>query len=161
MKKTLKEKDIVEQIINNWDTYFEGTKFCKTEFSLRDFRVDILASFPANLKDLGVRDEDYFTNPSIFFEVKWKSEMRDLLFELKKQIKFRDWYIEYGKAFCMICVISDEFDSHMVEFMVENNITMFKINIENEDIETLSISEYDPFSYDYIKDKLLLKGKDD
>lgn len=155
-EKTLKEKDIVDHITKNWSTYFEGTNFCKTEFSLKDFRVDILASFPANLKDLGIRDEDYFTHPSIFFEVKWRSEMRDLIYELKKQIAFRDWYIKYGKAFCMICVISDEFDSHMVDFMVENNISMFKIDIEENDLSTLTISEYDTYSYNNIKEKLLI-----
>lgn len=142
--KELKEKDIVEYIVNNWDKFFEGTKFIKTEFTLRDFRVDIFASFPVDLKDLGLREKSYPVKASIFFEVKWKSTMRDLLFELKKQIAFRDWYINYGKAYCEICVISDEYDKHMVDFMVENEITMFKIDIKDNDLSTMTISEYIP-----------------
>ena len=160
MKKEIKEKDIVNHIIINWEKYFEGIKFCRTEYKLKDFRVDIAASFKANLKDLGIRDEDYFCQPSIFFEVKWKSEMRDLIYELKKQIKFRDWYINYGKAYCMICVISDEFDSHMVDFMVEHDITMFKIDVEDNDLSTMKISEYNPYFNGLIHDKVLLKEDD-
>lgn len=144
-KKSLKEKDIVNHITKNWNKYFEGSTFRRTEYSLRDFRIDILSSFSINLKDLGIRDEDCIAEASIFFEVKWKSEMRDLLFELKKQIKFRDWYIECGKAYCMICVISDEFDPHMVDFMLEHNIFMYKINMENEnDLNSIKIEEYKP-----------------
>lgn len=142
-----KEKDIVRYIENNWDKYFPELKFWKTEYSLRDFRIDISASFDANLKELGVRDDDCNANCPVFFEVKYNSEMRDLMFELQKQIKFRDFYINYGKAFCMICVISDKYDDHMVKFMEDNNITMFKIDIIEDDIRTMTITEYNTKIY--------------
>lgn len=143
----LKEKDIVNYIKSNWDKYFLDLKFYKTEFSLRDFRVDIAAQLTANLKDLKIREEDYIYNVPVFFEVKYNSEMRDLMFELQKQIKFRNFYINNGKCFCMICVISDEFNHHMVQFMENNNIEMFKINIEDDNLETMTITEYNSFVY--------------
>lgn len=142
MSTTLKEKDIVKQVVDNWGFYFPDLHFCKTEYSLRNFRVDILADFKANLKDLGLREEDYYCSPAVFMEVKYNSNMRDLIYELQKQIQFRDWYINYGKAFCVICVLSDEFDEDMVKFMEDNSIIMYKYEIDDDDISTLSIKEY-------------------
>jgi hypothetical protein len=142
MEKEIKEKDIVKQIVDNWNNYFPDLRFCKTEYTLRNFRVDILADFEANLKDLGIREKDYFCRPAVFFEVKFDSSMRDLLFEMQKQISFRDFYINVNKAFCMICVISDEFDDTMVDFMEQHNIIMYKYEIKNNDLNTLSIKEY-------------------
>ena len=141
-EKELKEKDIVKHIVDNWDNFFPDLRYCKTEHSLQNFRIDILADFEANLKDLGIREEDYFCRPSVFFEVKYNSNMRDLIYELQKQIQFRDWYIKYGKSFCMICVLSDDYDSDMVKFMEDHSIVMYKYEIEDDDITTLSIKEY-------------------
>ena len=138
----LKEKDIVKQVVDNWDKYFPDLHFCKTEYSLRNFRVDILADFAANLKDLGLRETDYNCRPAVFVEVKYNSNMRDLIFELQKQIQFRNWYINCGKAFCMICVLSDDYDIDMVKFMEDNAIIMYKYEIEDDDISTLTIKEY-------------------
>lgn len=143
----IKEKDIVNKLIANWSTYFPDLNKARKEYVLRDSRVDILSSFNANLKDLGVREEDYFCSPAVFFEVKYNSNMRDLLFELQKLVKFRDWYINIGKAFCMICVISDDYDEYMVDFMLDNQISMFQLSIENDDIATLKVEEYIPFSH--------------
>lgn len=142
MTKELKEKDIVKQVVDNWEGYFPDLRFCKKEYSLRNFRVDMLADFEANLKDLGLRDEDYFCKPAVFFEVKYNSNMRDLIFELQKQIQFRDWYINIGKAFCVICVLSDDYDADMVKFMNDNSVVMYKYEIKDDDITTLSIKEY-------------------
>lgn len=142
-KKELKENDIVNYIIANWNKYFTNIKFYKKEYKLRDFRVDVLADISVNYKDLGLRDYDYIVNRApVFFEFKFDSNMRDLMFEMQKQIKFRNWYIKYGKAFCMICVISDDFDDSMVEFLEKNDIKMFKINIKDNDLDTLEIEEY-------------------
>lgn len=153
----LKEKNIVNHIVSNWNNFFPDIDFWKTEYSLRDFRVDIAATFEANLKDIGVRDTDYICRPTVFFEVKYNSTMRDLIFELQKQIAFRDWYIRSG-CFCMICVISDEFNQHMVKFMEDNNIEMFKINISDDNLETMTIKEYNSISFEEeeIKDVCLI-----
>lgn len=154
-----KEKDIVKHIVQNWDNFFPDLTFRRTELKMRDFRVDIFASFYANLKDLGVRDQDYWCHPSVFFEVKYNSNMRDLMFELQKQINFRNWYVGETKAMCVINVISDDYNADMVKFMQENNIYMFKISMEDDDIETLKIKEYLPDQMDFedIKD-ILLEG---
>lgn len=154
-EKELKEKDIVKHIVDNWDKFFPDLRYCKTEHSLQNFRIDILADFEANLKDLGIREEDYFCRPSVFFEVKYNSNMRDLLFELQKQINFRNRYININKAFCMICTISDDYDSDMIEFMEDNSITMYKYEIENNDLSTLKMKEYNRklFEIEYMGDK--------
>lgn len=147
----LKESNIVNHLVNNWDKYFENTIFWKTEYSLRNFRVDIASYVNSDFKEKGK-----FTQVPIFIEVKYNSNMRDLMFELQKQISFRDFYTKYGKSFCMICVISDEFDYDMVRFMTDNNIEMLKINIKDDDLESMTLTEYSLVSYEKeeIQDKL-------
>lgn len=137
----IKEKDIVNKIIENFNDYFPELKFHKKEFSLRNFRVDISSYLEVDLKELHEREDSFFTNIPVFFEVKYNSEMRDLLFELEKQVSFRDWYINIGKCFSMVCVISDKFEPTMIQYMKENNIYMFKTTIKNDDIATLKIEE--------------------
>ena len=113
----IKESDIVKHVTEHFNDYFPDFKFHKTEYSLRNFRVDILASFKTDLKDLGLRDESYICEPALFIEVKHNSEMRELLFELKKQLDFQKWYMNTAKAFCMIAVLSDDFDEAIVRYM--------------------------------------------
>lgn len=143
----IKEIDVVKYVIQNFNTYFPDFKFHKTEFSLRNFRVDILASFEADLKDLGLRDESFICRPALFIEVKHNSKMRDLMLELKKQLNFQKWYMNIAKAFCMIAVLSDEFDETMVDYMEENGIIMYRYSYENEDLSTLTIEEYNSSKY--------------
>ena len=141
----LKEKDIVNHLYENWNKYFPELIGCKKEYTFRDSRVDIFSSCPVDLYELGIKEEYHtlrFCNASVFVEVKYNSNMRDLLFELQKHISFRDWYVNYGKAFCFIAVISDEFDYEMVKFMEQNNILMYKYYIDNEDLDTFRIEEY-------------------
>ena len=154
----IKEKDIVKKLKDNWNNYFPELIGCKLEYTLKDSRVDILSSVPVNFKELGLRDHDYYCNSPVFFEVKYNSNMRDLMFELQKLITHRDFYINYGKAFCVICVISDEFDEYMVEFMETNNILMYKLSLEDEDIDTLIIEEYNStkFELEQIQDKIVI-----
>ena len=140
----LKEKDIIRYVVNNWDRFFPEIDFYKTEFSFRDFRVDIAAKLDMSFEDLGQPAKPWGLQAPIFFEVKYNSEMRDLLFELQKQISFRNWYINVAKSYCMVCVISDKFDGHMVKYMMDNDIPMFKINIENDNLENMTIVEYKP-----------------
>ena len=154
----LKEKDIVNQITSNFNNYFPELIGCRTEYKFRDSRIDIFSSLRVNFKELGLREKDYFCNSPVFFEVKYNSNMRDLMFELQKLIKFRNWYYDYGKAFAVICVISDEYDEYMVEFMEANNVLMYKINIENDDLTTLTLEEYNStkFELEDIKDKAIV-----
>lgn len=141
----LKEKDIVDHLQLNWNKYFPELIGCKKEHVFRNSRVDLFSSCPVDLYELGIRKEDdmfRYINAAVFAEVKYNSNMRDLLFELQKHISFRDWYVNVGKAWCFIMVISDEFDYEMVKFMEDNNIMMFKYSIENEDLSTFKIEEY-------------------
>lgn len=140
----LKERDIVNKIIESWNKFFPDLKFYKKEFVLRNFRVDIAAGFDINLKEIHGEEYNKKAHAPVFFEVKYNSEMRDLIFELEKQISFRDWYTNVSKCLAMVCVISDKFDKDMVKYMEKNNVHMFKIYIENDDIDTLEIKEYIP-----------------
>lgn len=143
----LKEKDIVDHLCENWSDYFPELVGCKKEFAFRDSRVDILSACPVDLYEFGIREEDdifRYTKAAVFVEVKYNSEMRDLLFELQKHIDFRNWYINLGKSYCYIVVISDKFEPNMVKFMEENDIIMYKYSIKDDDLETFEIEEYSP-----------------
>ena len=141
----LKEKDIANHLKENWNKYFPELIGCKLEVPFRNSRVDILSSCPIDLYELGIKSEDdmfRYINAAVFVEIKYNSNMRDLLYELQKHISFRDWYVNVGKAWCFIMVISDEFDYEMVKFMEDNNIMMYKYSIEDEDLSTFKIEEY-------------------
>lgn len=141
----LKEKDIAKHLKDNWNTYFPDLVGCKLEVPIRNSRVDILSSYPVDLYELGLKKEDdilRYANAAVFVEIKYNSNMRDLLYELQKHINFRNWYVNFGKAWCFIMVISDEFDYEMVKFMEDNNIIMYKYSIEDEDLSTFKIEEY-------------------
>lgn len=141
----LKEKDIVKHLKDNWNKYFPDLIGCKLEVPIRNSRVDILSSYPVDLYELGLRNEDdivRYINAAVFVEIKYNSNMRDLLYELQKHINFREQYVNFGKAWCFIMVISDEFDYEMVKFMEDNNIIMYKYSIEDEDLSTFKIEEY-------------------
>ena len=141
----LKEKDIVDHLCNNWTTYFPELIGCKKEYTLRDSRIDILSSYPIDLYEYGIRDENdklRYINAAVFIEVKYNNNHRDLLYELQKHINFRDWYINMGKAYCFIVVISDNYDDNMIDFMEDNDIIMYKYEIQDEDLNTFKIEEF-------------------
>ena len=99
----IKEKDVVDYLYDNWSKFFPELIGCRKEYTFRDSRVDILSSFPVDLYELGIREEDdmfRYINAAVFVEVKYNNNDRDLLFELQKHINFRDWYINKGKAYC-------------------------------------------------------------
>lgn len=145
MSKTkLKEKDIVKKIVDSWEDYFPQLRFWRTEYSFRDFRVDIAADFEVDREAYGLKPSSFKHRAPVFFEVKYNSEMRDLIYELKKQLAFRNFYVDIAGHLAFICVISDKFEPTMTKFMIENDIKMFKINIENDDIDSLTLTEYKP-----------------
>lgn len=113
---------------------------------MRDFRVDIAATFKVKAEDRASyglsKSSDFDLDVPVFFEVKFNSEMRDLIYELKKQLQFKNFYTDIAGNLAVICVISDNFDDTMVQFMEENNIYMYKINIQDDDINTLTLEEY-------------------
>ena len=143
--KTLKEKDIVNYLCDNWNKYFPDLIGCRKEFTIRDSRVDILSSKKTDLYALGIRSEEdlyRYINAAVFVEVKYNENNRDLIYELQKHIEFRDWYINYGKAYCIIMTISDEYDQYMTKFIRNNKIIAYKYSIEDDNLDTFKIWEY-------------------
>jgi hypothetical protein len=143
--KTLKEKDIVNHLYDNWNKYFPNLIGCRKEFTIRDSRVDILSSQKTDLYKLGIKSKDdklRYINAAVFVEIKYNENHRDLVYELQKHINFRDWYIKYGKAYCLIMTISDEYDPYITKFIRDNKIIAYKYSIENNDLNTFKIWKY-------------------
>lgn len=148
---TLKEKDIVNHLCDNWTEYFPDLLGCKKEYTFRDSRVDILSSYPVDLYEYGIREDENdklrYINAAVFIEVKFNNNHRDLLYELQKHINFRNWYATIGKAYCFIVVISDYYDIDMIDFMEDNDIIMYKYEIQNNDLNTFTLYDYDRNTY--------------
>ena len=47
-----------------------------------------------------------------------------------------------GKAYCFIVVISDNYDDDMIDFMEDNDIIMYKYEIQDEDLNTFKMEEF-------------------
>lgn len=146
IKKELKEKDIVDYIIDNWDNYFKDINmfFQTKEWQPKqNYRADLLAYTNINLKEYGYSDKDEIYRASVIIECKFKSMQRDLIYELKKAIHIRDYIAKFNRP-VFIGVLSDSFlDEYIYDFILENNIICWKINIKNNDLTTLSISLLD------------------
>ena len=128
-----KERDIVNQIVKDWDKHFPDLKLYKTEWSFRNFRVDIAAGFD-------IIDYNGVTcHAPALFEVKYNSEARDLIFELQKQLEFRNFY-NLNHA-CVICVIADKYDKTMLKFIFDNEIIAYKLELKDYILETLELTE--------------------
>lgn len=140
----LKEKDIVKKIVDSWEDYFPELNFWKTEYAFRNFRVDIAADFEVDREAYGLKPSKFKLMAPVFFEVKYNSEMRDLIYELKKQLEFRNFYTDVAGNLAYICVISDKFEPTMTKFMIENNIIMYQIHIIDDNIDTLTLTHYQP-----------------
>ena len=141
----LKERDIVNHLYDKWHEYFPELNGCKKEYVHRDSRVDILSSCPVDLYEFGIRSEDdncRYINAAVFVEVKYNNNDRDLLFELQKHVNFRDWYIKYGKSYCYIVVIADNYDEYMLKYMKEHDILTYKYSLKDEDLSTFKIELY-------------------
>lgn len=120
------EKDIVNHVVKNWDTLFPDLIFVKTEYSLRNFRVDILAYKKGDRKH------------SVFIEVKHNSSQRDLIYEITKQIKFADWYNQFSRV--SLYTLAEDYDSFIAEWLTDNNVKQYIYSYENE-LENFKIKE--------------------
>jgi hypothetical protein len=150
MKKTLSEKQIVNHIVQNWDKFFaeENIKFQRIEWqALENYRADIMAYMDLDLKEIGWREKSVKYRATIILECKYQSESRDLIYELEKA-KYLQWYLkerltESWPVF--IGVISDDFsDKAIYDYLIENDIHMWKINIKDNDIETMTLRYLTP-----------------
>jgi hypothetical protein len=138
MKKTITEKQVVDAIVENWDKFFGEEKitfFRREKSPVTWWRADLWGVFDMKLKD----DRPY--KASIFFEVKYKSPSRDLIYEIQKG---KDLLARIDNP-NYISVISDDFsDPTIVDYLKANDVHMWKIEIENDDIKTLTITYYNP-----------------
>lgn len=140
--KKLTEKQVVDYIIKNWDKLFDDIKFYKSEYYwLPEWRCDISAFIWMDLKEEGLTKDPYPYRAPIFIECKYNSDARDLIFELRKAL----YCAKKGAWPKYVGVFMDDYsDGHILDFLIENEIHMWKINIKNEDLSTLYMEYYEP-----------------
>lgn len=133
------EKDIVNYICDNWDKYFKNIKFyAKEKQWLDNWRCDITAYREMIVNFQG--NDNYNYRAPIFIEVKFRSSSRDLIYELEKAKK----RVNTLTLPSYIGVMSDNFDDiEILTYLLDNKIFLWKINLEGEDIETLTLEKYD------------------
>jgi hypothetical protein len=138
LTKVITEKQIVDAIVKNWDEFFEEEqiKFFRREKSpVSWWRADLWGVVDMPLEHM----EAY--RASIFFEVKYQSPARDLIYEVKKGLDLLATISNPN----YIAVISDDFsDPTIYDFLKANGIHMWRIDIENDDINTLKLTYYNP-----------------
>lgn len=139
---TLKEKDIVDHLIRNWNTYFKNEElhFYKTEYTVTsDWRTDILAyvisQHPYNI-------ERTYKVP-IFIEVKYNN-FRDLVYELEKGLAFinrKNNNPDFPRYLAVI--VNDTIDEVTLAYIKEKNIPIYMYSVDNEDLTTFKVSMFD------------------
>lgn len=143
-KKTLTEKQVVDYIIDNWDRLFSehGIRYrCREKSPVSWWRVDLWGTIDMDLQEMKITNRPYPYKASVFIEAKFRSESRDLIYELQKGLDFLS-RIEYPN---FIGVLSDNFDDPtIIQFIQDHNIHMFKIEIEDDDLDTIQIKYYEP-----------------
>jgi len=148
--KKLLEKDIVKYIIRNWTNLFDNNiKLYRTEVRwLNDYQCDITAYTEIILNKEYGYSKPYKYNAPIFIEVKFNKNDRDLIYEIKKALIAvkrigldRPERLNVLRNPAYIGVISNDFsDEYIYNFLIENNIHMWQINMTNNDINTLKLT---------------------
>lgn len=138
----LKEKDIVDYLIRNWDTYFKNEElyFYKKEYSVTDYwRADMLCYVWGPHPK--APDRQY--KIPIFVEVKYNNNYRDLIYELEKGLEFinrKNHNPDFPQYLAVI--VDDQIDPVSLEYIKKNNIPIYMYTIEEEDLTTLKLSMY-------------------
>jgi hypothetical protein len=136
----LNEKMIIDYIINNWNKIMpKKLLFFKREVAwLDNWHCDITAFKTVKIFNKRIKKKVKYRMP-IFIEVKFRSNSRDLIYELEKAISFRDNH-ELPQV---IAVMSDNIeDKSILNFMKKNKIHFFKINITRDDLNSLTVTYY-------------------
>jgi hypothetical protein len=158
------ERQIVNHIIKNWDSLFEeGIKYQGREKEwIRGWRNDITSYVEMELgEEYGYLEKPHNFKAPIFIEVKYKSDSRDLLYELKKALtavsRFKPKTVDGKEYFAhpaYIGVISDDFsDEYIYDFIVSHGIHMWQIKMDDDDIETLRLNYIEHYELE-VKDIL-------
>lgn len=153
MKQTkYKEKQIVDYIIKNWSSLmFKDMQFFRREKEwLPGWRNDITAVVPMTLgEEYGYKTPHTAFKMPVFIEVKYNSESRDLIYELTKALtavsRFKNTATKDKLPHpAQVGVISDNFsDPYIYDFIVQNNIHMWQIQITDDDINTMKLNYID------------------
>lgn len=128
----LKEKDIVNYIINNWTKLFnEELFFYKKEQKIdRYWRCDIFAYRKQVFKDR------VFKAP-VYIEVKYNNNHRDLLYELSKGLNFLNQpTIKSVPRHLCVFIEEKSLDSVTQQFLEDKNITYYVYSLNNDDLDT-------------------------
>lgn len=140
----LKEKDIVDHLIRNWDTYFKDDElyFYKKEYTvIPDYwRADILAYVWAPHP----YDPERQYKVPIFIEVKYNNNYRDLIYELEKGLEFINRK-SHNPDFphYLVVIVDNTIDEVTLEYIKKNKIPVYMYTIEDEDLTTFKISMLD------------------
>lgn len=138
----LKENDIVDYIIKNWDTLFKDEElyFFRKEFKVTDtWRVDLLAYVLIPNPD----HPHLMHKAPVYIEVKFNHNDRDLIFELEKGLRYvhrSDRDPKYPRYLAVIA--DDSLDDISLEYIKKNNIPLYIYTLENDDLTTLKLSMY-------------------
>lgn len=115
MPEKIKEKDISDFLRDSWEYYFnpDVCQLYKTDKSFfKGWRPDFVG-----------KNDSYFENTvPIFIELKYKSNCRDLLYEVQKAIDVRDKGYDV-----IIAVLSDQYNDETIRnFLLNNNVILLK-----------------------------------
>lgn len=136
---TLKEKDVVDYIVRNWEVLFKAEElhFYKREMKITDsWRVDIMAYVLTPHPEV----PDKLHKTPVYIEVKFNHNDRDLIFELEKGLRYihrSDRDPKYPRYLAVI--VDDTIDSVSLEYIKKNNIPCYMYTIENDDLTTMKI----------------------
>lgn len=139
----LKEKDVVDYIVRNWDALFKNEElfFYKAEYKVTDsWRVDILAYVKLPSPD----NPEYIYRAPVYIEVKFDNNYRDLIYELEKGLNYihrKDRDPNYPRYLAVI--VDNTIDPTTLDYITNNQIPCYMYTIENDDLTTLSISMYE------------------
>lgn len=139
----LKEKDVVDYLIRNWDVLFGGEElyFYKAEFRVTDnWRADVLAYVNLPCPD----NPNAIYRAPVYMEVKYNNNYRDLIYELEKGLNYINHPSknpDYPRYLAVI--VDDTIDSTSLEYIKNNKIPCYMYTMQDEDLTTLSISMYE------------------
>lgn len=133
-KTLLKEKDIVDYIVLNWSKYFNGNMFFyKKEHRVTPkWRCDILGY------KFEIVDNNKIKVP-IYIEVKYNNNHRDLIYEFAKGKDILNNRKSKYNNYLMLIIDRKSLDNTIVNYLEENKITYYVYELENDDLNTLTL----------------------
>ena len=136
----LKEKDIVEHLIQYGEQYFSFPEMFYLEQPIHLYKKEFQVTPEWRCDLLNYIQQGTYRHP-VYTEIKYKDNKRDLLYELHKGL----YYIKtrgtekYPRS---LCVISDEIkEIETLRFIKENNILFYEYQVNDNDIYSFKIEK--------------------